>query len=405
LSPDLRNLRRPSRSARCALVPAAALATALLAPSSAPAETAFRFSLLALRDPHTYAYLPFLGCRDITDTVPLGLSTPFNGMLQNSIDTDGNGDGKLDLSGLIYFVPQEVVVGTAGLGNGTQWNPEDADGELIFHFGSCTAPLGGTMCEPDLAQAIQRLAYANDPSQPCLGEIPGTRYGSYTAPSFPGSPCFVTEPFDMTLTVGGIPVPLVDVQLGATYQDTLPPRLVDGLVRGFLREATADSVILPSSISIVGGNPLSSLLPGGTGCCSSHDDRDVSGGETGWWVYLDFEADEVPFDAVTGVGEGVAAAPGAGPSLVVAPNPSAGSIVLVAGAPAGALARLDVYDVSGRRVRALGPLGAFGGAGSGTRRIAWDGKDAAGRPLAAGVYFVRLRADDRVVTRRIVRRP
>jgi len=47
----------------------------------------------------------------------------------------------------------------------------------------------------------------------------------------------------------------------------------------------------------------------------------------------------------------------------------------------------SVYDVSGRRVRALdGGVFAPGGA-----PLAWDGRDDDGRPVAAGVYLVRIR--------------
>jgi PKD repeat protein len=52
------------------------------------------------------------------------------------------------------------------------------------------------------------------------------------------------------------------------------------------------------------------------------------------------------------------------------------------------LVTLDVYDVQGRRVRVLhsGPLA------QGAHRITWDGRNAAGTPVATGVYLVRLQA-------------
>jgi hypothetical protein len=50
---------------------------------------------------------------------------------------------------------------------------------------------------------------------------------------------------------------------------------------------------------------------------------------------------------------------------------------------------LAVYDATGRRVRDL----ADGVApGSGPRTLLWDGRDAAGRPVPSGLYWVRLRA-------------
>jgi hypothetical protein len=59
-----------------------------------------------------------------------------------------------------------------------------------------------------------------------------------------------------------------------------------------------------------------------------------------------------------------------------------------------------VYDVTGRRVRTLvsGPLPA------GRHRLEWEGTDSAGRPVASGVYFVRLRAEERSLARKVVLR-
>jgi flagellar hook assembly protein FlgD len=62
-------------------------------------------------------------------------------------------------------------------------------------------------------------------------------------------------------------------------------------------------------------------------------------------------------------------------------------------------ARLDVFDVSGRLVRKLGN-GTFA---AGSHVLEWDGRDGAGAPSAAGVYFVRLASGDRSVISRIVR--
>ncbi len=61
-------------------------------------------------------------------------------------------------------------------------------------------------------------------------------------------------------------------------------------------------------------------------------------------------------------------------------------------------ANLSVYDVSGRRVRTL-----LSGQGvGGTNSLYWDGRDEAGRELASGVYFYRLQAGERSLTRKLV---
>ena len=65
------------------------------------------------------------------------------------------------------------------------------------------------------------------------------------------------------------------------------------------------------------------------------------------------------------------------------PNPSAGSVELAFRAPAGSPVSVRIYDVAGRLVRELGSVAGQDGAGS----VAWDGTDAVGSPVGAGVYF------------------
>ena len=57
---------------------------------------------------------------------------------------------------------------------------------------------------------------------------------------------------------------------------------------------------------------------------------------------------------------------------------------------------LTVYDVLGRRVRQLWQ----GSLRAGTHRFVWDGHDAAGKAVAAGVYLYRVEVDERVETKR-----
>ena len=79
------------------------------------------------------------------------------------------------------------------------------------------------------------------------------------------------------------------------------------------------------------------------------------------------------------------------------PNPFRDAISFRVDAVA-APARLTIYDMSGRLVRDLTPQGAAGG-GS----IRWDGRDAAGRRVASGVYVVRFASGGQVRAGRIVR--
>lgn len=70
------------------------------------------------------------------------------------------------------------------------------------------------------------------------------------------------------------------------------------------------------------------------------------------------------------------------------PNPSGGGSALRFALATATNARLDLYDVRGRLVRALFNESAA----AGEHVLGWDGRDAAGRPVPAGVYYARLTA-------------
>lgn len=68
------------------------------------------------------------------------------------------------------------------------------------------------------------------------------------------------------------------------------------------------------------------------------------------------------------------------------PNPFNPSTTLAFDLPADGRARVDVYDVQGRRVRRL----YDGAAPAGRTRVTWDGRDDRGRGLPSGTYLARL---------------
>lgn len=61
-------------------------------------------------------------------------------------------------------------------------------------------------------------------------------------------------------------------------------------------------------------------------------------------------------------------------------------------------AALDIYDVSGRKVRSL--VGA--GLDAGNHTVVWDGQDDLGRSLPSGTYVARLRSGDQVSSHKLV---
>jgi len=64
------------------------------------------------------------------------------------------------------------------------------------------------------------------------------------------------------------------------------------------------------------------------------------------------------------------------------PNPFFSGTMLRFGAPAAGAVQVDVFDVTGRRVRSLQ-------AAAGNDEVYWDGKDESGRSLGAGTYYLR----------------
>ena len=61
-------------------------------------------------------------------------------------------------------------------------------------------------------------------------------------------------------------------------------------------------------------------------------------------------------------------------------------------------ARLRLYDAAGKAVRTLVDIPMQG---AGCHRAVWDGRDAAGRPVAPGIYFSRLEAGRFSATQRM----
>jgi hypothetical protein len=238
---------------------------------------AFRFTDLDLRDPHVV--IDYLGTRDITDTPFVGFS--INGELQKNLTTDEGEDGLLDMSPVNLFDPFDQGAATM---------PAQIDPNA-----TCAAPPQPIVCEPGTSPATATTA-TNASVGTCLDVLTATTTASYTPEvTTPTAPCFATDERKLTLSLAGIPVTLDAASVAATYVGDPATAEVNGLVRGFISEADADATIIPASYPLVGGKPLSSLFPGGAGNPSSHDDRDIRAGVTGWWIYLNFTASRTPW--------------------------------------------------------------------------------------------------------------
>jgi hypothetical protein len=79
------------------------------------------------------------------------------------------------------------------------------------------------------------------------------------------------------------------------------------------------------------------------------------------------------------------------------PNPASGSMSLRVETGSSLTLSFEVFDLSGRIVS--GPRFDTFGPGVGT--VAWDGRDASGRRVPRGIYFVRMRGNDTTQLRRV----
>ena len=96
----------------------------------------------------------------------------------------------------------------------------------------------------------------------------------------------------------------------------------------------------------------------------------------------------------------VAGGPSAPATLALSearPNPARGSSSVEFALPNTGHVTLDVVDLQGRHVRTL----VDGERPAGSYRAAWDGRDRDGRAVAAGGYFVRLRAPGGMASRKV----
>ena len=99
-----------------------------------------------------------------------------------------------------------------------------------------------------------------------------------------------------------------------------------------------------------------------------------------------------------GIGLGVGAPGTAAPrALRVEPNPSFGGVRIVSEDLDVGLAEAEVIDLLGRVVRRLGPTPLQAGTS-----MNWDGRDASGTRVPAGLYLVRIRHAGRVQATRVM---
>jgi hypothetical protein len=149
-----------------------------------------------------------------------------------------------------------------------------------------------------------------------------------------------------------------------------------------------------------------SFVPGPGNRIASPSDTgytDVAGAP--YWYKLsavDIHGNESGFAVLLPSGTTAAPLPATPRELALAriePNPARGAMTLRFSLPRDGGATLAIFDASGRRVRTL----ARGWRAAGDHAIPWDGLDEGGRPVADGLYFVRLDAEGRSLHTRFTR--
>ena len=240
-----------------------------------------RTTSLKIRDPHFFApvFPPFV-CPDFTDNDISGQpNSAVNNQINLTLTTDSDGDGFLDSSPLWIFQ-----------------NP--LAGPQIRRFdtasGQCSAPLASTSCGFPAATVADTYAVINAGTDSCFSPIAATTGGYTPSVASVATPCWLgaAKP-QASLNFNGVAVPLFGVRTGGAFTAAQGP-IGRVMMRGFLRESDADAILLPMSLPLVGGRPLSVLLKGGTGSCATGSDKDLLNGVVGWWFYMEQTIASVP---------------------------------------------------------------------------------------------------------------
>lgn len=228
---------------------------------------AFRFVTMEIRDPH---FFDTLICSDITGMV----NSQFADAL--GMDSADNPDGLLDLSLALVFRPANQADGAVG--------------DMDFANADCTAPADSTSCVLRVGTTLYSSNFVNMGAGTCH-EPDATHLGGYNpAPGTTTGPCFASSATDVVI-VTSFDLPLNDAIIAAQYSGD--DSLISGTIRGFLTTADAESITLPADLPVVGGSPISALLKGGMGSSALCSGDDTDG--DGWWFYVDFTAERVPW--------------------------------------------------------------------------------------------------------------
>jgi flagellar hook assembly protein FlgD len=84
--------------------------------------------------------------------------------------------------------------------------------------------------------------------------------------------------------------------------------------------------------------------------------------------------------------------------LTAAPNPFTSRSLISLSLPKKSAVKVAVYDLSGRLIKSIAQTDLK----TGIHNFTWDGTDARGAGVAAGIYMCRASADNRIVLKKII---
>lgn len=223
----------------------------------------FRLNSVAVRDPHLFASV--LGIEmDITES---NVNQPLTAALNMDGDADTPADGFYDLGFALVFDPLDQADGGAG--------------SMTFANSQCAAGAEPSACGLLPTTVEYPSTYISQAAGFCQEANPANLPPGYDPP--PGStsgPCFVSAAAAVTIATSSFSLPLENATVAARYVGDPAGNLVEGTLIGWVSNEAADSALLAEDLPVVGGQPLSAVLPE-----EARDDND-----TGWWFHIAFTA-------------------------------------------------------------------------------------------------------------------
>lgn len=255
-------------------------------------RTAFRMNSLGLFDP--VIQLPQVCDPGFMDFVNDQLGGSATGDKFSSVAPPESLDGLIDL-GFVFTFADPIQQGSGGE-NPASFVVSDCNAEF-------PAPVPNpSPCSPNTTEPSRSdfTATTQTGGATCLSAFDGTADRTVNAVVSGDDGCFASAPLDFSVILGTLlTIPLKETVIAGQWSGDPATGLVNGLIRGWLPRSVAETLIVPT-LPFAGGGPLPDMVRVGT--CTEYDDND---GEEGFWMYLTFEAEPVPWEGGALCGNGV----------------------------------------------------------------------------------------------------